>query len=107
MPARSREQTELSRLFDCLAPAMDAELRVEVTHMRPDRIDGDEQLASNLLSLQVGRKVAEDAELRLGEVVDEVGVACGRLRRCPSSREDHSLRDQRCVRGSRPPVTLE
>ena len=35
--------------------------------MGPDRVDGHEPLTGDFLSLQVCRKVAEDAEFRLGE----------------------------------------
>ena len=50
---------------------MGAELGVDVALMRPDRVGRHEQLGGDLGRAQVGRKVSDDAQLRLAELIEQ------------------------------------
>src|SRR5215211_5996433 len=69
--ALRREQLELARAADGLAPVWDVELAVDRLEMRLDGVDRDEQLGRDLLVGHHRRQEAEHRGLPLGERLDE------------------------------------
>src|SRR5262249_8382238 len=62
-----REQAEGAGLLDGLTAVVCAELVVQVTHVRPDGVHGQVELACDLRRGEVGGQVAQDTGLGLAE----------------------------------------
>ena len=91
---RRGEQAELSRPRDSVRAVVDAELRVQMTHVGPYRVDRHEQLGCDLGYLQVGRQVLQDPELAGGQRFVERLRVLGAAGRRMSGPKIEDLGDQ-------------
>ena len=62
-------------MLDGLAAAVDAELGVQMVHVGADGVHREAQLSGDLGSGEVGRQVAQDAGLAVGELFIQASAA--------------------------------
>ena len=102
-----REQAQSAGAVHGLMAAVDAELGVQVARVGADGVDREEQLTGDLGSRELGRQVAQDADLALAERLAQAPSCARPGRGLPAGQQVQDLGDRDGVSGAQPAVALE